>query len=83
MKERKSKKFTAALLVSALLFLTSCTGADSADMESELNLTPDTKEASQYTAEINSAVYSQLDFQIQRKQTMRYGGSSTHRKLWN
>ena len=60
---RNMKKIVSLILAGSLLLsLAACAGAKSAELESELNLTAEPKEASTYTAEINSAVYSQLDF---------------------
>ena len=60
---RNMKKIVSLILAGSLLLsLAACAGAESAGLEAELNLTAEPKEASTYTAEINSAVYSQLDF---------------------
>ena len=58
--------FTAAAL--SISLLAGCASGESAetqttDIKEELGLTADQKEATQYTAEINSAVYDLLDFE--------------------
>ena len=55
------KKTIAALLT--LMFLFSCALAEGSDLSAELGLTKEPKPASSYTAQINSAVYSLLDFE--------------------
>ncbi len=55
------KKTIAALLTLMLLF--SCALAEGSDLSAELGLTKESKPASSYTAQINSAVYSLLDFE--------------------
>ena len=55
------KKSIAALL--SLLLLFSCALAETDSLSAELGLTKDAKPASSYTAQINSAVYSLLDFE--------------------
>ena len=54
------KRIYAALLT---LLLLSSASAEDADLTSELGLTRETKEATSYTVEVNSAVYSLLDFE--------------------
>jgi len=53
------KKLTAMLLVMALLLASTCCAESLTD---ELGLTTEAKPATAYTAEVNSAVYSMLDF---------------------
>ena len=53
---------TMCLLLAALLALSAFSCAENADIAAELNLNTYTKAASEYTVEINSAVYSLLDF---------------------
>ncbi|MBE6844276.1 MAG: MBL fold metallo-hydrolase [Ruminococcus sp.] len=55
------KKLSLFLSAAMLLTCTSCTN-DNSDMTSELSLTSESKPATDITAEINSAVYSKLDF---------------------
>lgn len=57
------KRILSLVLAGALtLTLAACSG-QSADLVSELGLTAETKEATEHTAQVNSAVYSLLDFQ--------------------
>ncbi|MBQ4128647.1 MAG: MBL fold metallo-hydrolase [Ruminococcus sp.] len=51
-----------ALILCALMTLSFCACAGSADIKTELSLNSDVKEASTYTKKINSAVYNELDF---------------------
>ena len=55
------KRFFTALL--ALMLMISCAYAAENSLSDELGLTTDAKPASSYTTEINSAVYSLLDFE--------------------
>ncbi len=61
------KKMASFLLaVTMLLSLSACGPkghTDSADIVTELGLTTDSKDASEHTAQINSAIYSLLDFE--------------------
>ncbi len=57
------KKLLSIILASAvLLSFSSCGKNNSADMVAELGLNAETKAATEHTVEINSAVYSVLDF---------------------
>ena len=67
--------FAAALLLSTVLGLTACAQTPQSDqpqagelppktdLVTELGLTPESKDASTYTAEVHSAIYSLLDFE--------------------
>jgi alkyl sulfatase BDS1-like metallo-beta-lactamase superfamily hydrolase len=58
------KKKTALILVSIILFTLSACGTQSeTDMVAELGLNAEIKEATQHTVEVNSALYSKLDFE--------------------
>ncbi len=57
------KKILSIILASIILFSFSACGTNkNVDMVAELNLSAETKAATEYTVEINSAVYSVLDF---------------------
>lgn len=57
------KKLLSIILASAVLFsFSSCGKNNDADMVAELGLNAETKAATEHTVEINSAVYSVLDF---------------------
>lgn len=51
-----------SLFLAGMMATSSAPVAGSTDILTELELTPEVKEASTYTAEINSAVYDQFDF---------------------
>ena len=55
------KRFMALILSAMLLF--SCAYAETSALTAELGLTADAKPASSYTAQVNSAVYSLLNFE--------------------
>ena len=55
------KRILATLLISLLIF--SCAYAEWNSLSDELGLTTDAKPASDYTVEVNSSVYSLLDFE--------------------
>lgn len=55
------KRILATLLISLLIF--SCAYAEWNSLSDELGLTTDAKPASGYTVEVNSSVYSLLDFE--------------------
>ena len=58
------KKKTALILVSIILFTLSACGTQSeTDMVAELGLNAEIKDATQHTVEVNSALYSKLDFE--------------------
>jgi alkyl sulfatase BDS1-like metallo-beta-lactamase superfamily hydrolase len=58
------KKKTALILVSIILFALSACGTQSeTDMVAELGLNAEIKDATQHTVEVNSALYSKLDFE--------------------
>lgn len=58
------KKKTALILISIILFTLSACGTQSAtDMVAELGLNAEIKDATQHTIEVNSALYSKLDFE--------------------
>ena len=58
------KKKTALILVSIILFTLSACGTQSeTDMVAELGLSAEIKDATQHTVEVNSALYSKLDFE--------------------
>ena len=58
------KKKTALILISIILFTLSACGTQSeTDMVAELGLNAEIKEATQHTVEVNSALYSKLDFE--------------------
>ncbi len=58
------KKKISVLLSFILLFLLTACGSDNnVDMVSELGLTAETKDATEYTVKVNSALYSTLDFE--------------------
>ena len=59
MKKLKTVLTAAALAVA----VTGCGSAASGDMVSELGLTAEVKDATSYTSEVNSAMYSLLDFE--------------------
>ncbi len=65
MKKNWKHRFLATALVGAMCCLPGCSnsGNDSSDLVSELGLTKDTKEAAAATVEVNSAMYSLLDFE--------------------
>ncbi len=57
------KKIAVLLSFILLLFsLTACGSDNNVDMVSELGLTAETKDATEYTVQVNSALYSTLDF---------------------
>lgn len=57
------KKKTALILASIMLFaLSSCGTPGKTDMVAELGLNAETKDATEHTVEVNSALYSKLDF---------------------
>lgn len=57
------KKKTALILASIMLFaLSSCGTPGKPDMVAELGLNAETKDATEHTVEVNSALYSKLDF---------------------
>lgn len=56
------KKITVVLL-SCVMLLTMCSCGKSGDITAELGLNTDTKGATEYTVKVNSALYSQLDFE--------------------
>lgn len=57
------KKKNALILASIMLFaLSSCGTPGKTDMVAELGLNAETKDATEYTVEVNSALYSKLDF---------------------
>ena len=56
------KKLLSIILVSVILLSFSACGNKDADMVAELGLNAQTKEATECTVEVNSAVYSVLDF---------------------
>ncbi len=57
------KKILSIIFVSAILFSFSACGANNgSDMVAELGLNAETKAATEHTVEVNSAVYSVLDF---------------------
>lgn len=59
-----SKRIVAILLVGIMLFsLSSCISDANSDIISELGLTSESKGASEYTVQVNSAIYSVLDFE--------------------
>ena len=58
------KKKTALILISIILFTFSACGTQSeTDMVAELGLNAEIKDATQHTVEVNSALYSKLDFE--------------------
>ncbi len=58
------KKILALFLSGVMLLpLAACSSSDNTDMVTELGLTAETKDATEYTVEINSAFYSLLDFE--------------------
>ena len=58
------KKKTALILISIILFTLSACGTQSeTDMVAELGLNAEIKDATQHTVEVNSALYSKLDFE--------------------
>lgn len=57
------KKKIAILLSFVLLFSLAACGTDNKDMVSELGLTAESKDATEYTVQVNSALYSTLDFE--------------------
>ena len=58
------KRKTALILISIILFTLSACGTQSeTDMVAELGLNAEIKEATQHTVEVNSALYSKLDFE--------------------
>ena len=66
MKRKKyhMKKKTALLILSIMLFtLSACGTPGKTDMVAELGLNAETKDATQHTVEVNSALYSKLDFE--------------------
>ena len=57
------KKKNALILASIMLFaLSSCGTPGKTDMVAELGLNAETKDATEHTVEVNSALYSKLDF---------------------
>ena len=58
------KKKISVLLSFILLFsLAACGSDNNIDMVSKLGLTAETKDATEYTVQVNSALYSTLDFE--------------------
>ncbi len=51
------------VLLSCIILLTMCSCGKSGDIITELGLNKDTKDATEYTVKVNSALYSQLDFE--------------------
>ncbi|MBR2886404.1 MAG: MBL fold metallo-hydrolase [Clostridia bacterium] len=61
------KKKLAVLLVLVMLFSLTACGTGSSDMVSELGLTAVTKDATEHTVQVNSALYSILDFENKKE----------------
>lgn len=59
---KRKKGILWILTITLVLSLTACSKEASGDLVAELGLNKEEKEATEYTAEINSAIYSLLDF---------------------